>query len=473
MSIQAAKLDLLSLTDFQKEIHMTDNVNENIISTFYRSFIKSTWYTTIPLKLQCTMDGDELIYTVNNSFHFLMYSYMTFQLPQIKIKNEYKGKVRIAWCHNIATNPIKSAVFKEDDDTYHSWDNVWADIYFQFYQDSGVGKIENHNIGMGNIKFLEEWSENLPRYTTNVNHPWFYSHENALAFPIFYKNSLTRAEHRYSFNRKVLDFLRVQILDKNKVWKDTVRKIYQYVDINPNLLFKTPELWGRYAYITDKEIEWFKCRQNNHFYIKDIVVCDTPNPNKYKSIADINLHSENPCLAMFWVAENRDATLLHNYSNYTTNTQDLYRGWDPIKSTTLKYGTTLRLDNMSSDHFSIAEPRKHFKSSPLETGYHAYSFANDSTNFHGDIGIVFANMNAKLQCRIENNNIFSQKDDDDLKDENDETIESITGFDEDSEEFKLNEQPEEPSPSFITRSRLVILRKFSIVNDDKYYFTIK
>lgn len=485
MSIQIAKEELNSLTDFQREIHVTSDLSEDIISNFYRAFIKSTWYSSIPMKLKCTTDGDEVIYTVNHSFHFLMYSYMCFTLPPVRVKSEYKGRVRIAWCHNVGTNIIEQAVFKEDDDTYHTWDNVWADIYFQFYQDPGAGKRENHNIGIGNVKCLEGWSEFLPPYPINVDQPWFYSMDNALSFPIFYKNTQTRAEHRYTFRRKIADLLRVQILGRDRKWKSTTRKVHQYLDISPNATLRAPELWGRYAYITDPEIKWYKCNKSRVFYTRDIEVCDTQNPNKYKSTAEIPLHCTNPCLAFFWVAENRDATSEHNYSNYTTDTNDLYEGWDPIKTTTLKYGTTVRLDNMPSHHFSIAEPRKHFPSAPSERGFHGYSYASASNTFHGDIGIVLSEMKAKLSCRIANNNIFtnvSYEDDDDDEEEDD--IADSAFSDSESreagrqEELKLADSViDEPSPSFMTRARLLVVRKFTITGegdpkDEKYKFTI-
>lgn len=481
MSIQAAKEELNSLTEFQREIHVLQNMSEDIISNFYKAFIKSTWYSSMPMKLKCSIDGDEVVYSVNNSFHFLMYSYMRFILPPIRVKSEFKGRVRIAWCHNVGTNPVEQAIFKEDDDTYHTWDNVWADIYFQFYQGAGAGKRDNHNIGIGNVKCLEDWTEFLPPYPINVENPWFYSMDPALAFPIFYKNSLTRAEHRYTFRRKIVDLLRVQILGRDHKWKDITRKVTQYLDIDPSTTLKIPELWGRYAYITENEIKLYKCKGTRTFYTRDVEVCDTPNPNKYKSIAEIELHSVNPCLAFFWVAENRDASANHNYSNYTTNSGDLYSGWDPIKTTTLKYGTTICLDNMPSDHFSIAEPRKHFPSSPGERGYHGYSYSWDSTSFYADIGIVFAGMNAKLQCRIANNNIFtcvSYDDGEEDKEDDDEIAESP---DEQKEldikqpEYKIADMAvDEISPNFSTRARLLIMRKFTISPEgDQYKFTIK
>lgn len=433
------------------------------------------------MRLQCSSEGEELVYKVNNSFHFLIYSYMRFVLPLIRVASEYKDRVRVAWCHNVGTNIVRRALFKEDDDSYQHWDNVWADIYFQFYQSPGAGKRKNHNVGIGNVKCLEEFSELLPRYDINVDQPWFYSMDTAFAFPIFYKNSQTRAEHRYSFRNKLCDLLRVQVKDKSSKWRDLKTGGHKYLNITSTSTLANPELWGRYAYITDPEINWYKkCTDDRVFYTRDIAACDTSNPYKYNSTAEIPLHSTTPCLAFFWVAENRNATAIHNYSNYTTDDNDLYSGWDPIKTTTLKYGTTTRLDNMPSDHFSIAEPRKHFPSSPSERGYHGYSYANDSTSFHGEVGIVFADMNAKLECRIANNNIYtSALDENNQKgkdsDEDEDDILSDVDKPESSDSKKSDIPNEEANQSFIVRSRLLVVRKFVISNvgEDKFQFTIK
>ncbi len=490
MSIQAAREELKSLTDFQREMHVQSDDTDGLISNFYKVFIKSTWYSSVLMKLKSSLDGDEIVYQVNNTFHLLMYTYMRFMLPAIRVRPEFKGRVRISWCHNAGTNHIQQAVFKEDDDVYQRWDNVWADIYFQFFQSSGAGKRDSHNVSIGNVKCLEEWSEFLPSYPINVDQPWFYAMDTALAFPIFYKNSQTRAEHRYNLHRNITHLLRCQILTKDEKWRDVNRSFHKYLDIDQNASLKIPELWGRYAYISENEIKWYKecgSAKERVFYTRDVEICEVPNPNKYRSTAEIPLHCKNPCLAFFWVAENKDASDYHNYSNYTTNTTNLYQGWDPIKSVTLKYGTIPVIDNMPSDHFSIAEPRKHFPSAPNECGYHGYSFASDSTNFHGDISIVLGKMNARLQCKISNNNIFTststyeEEEDDEDSDIAQSGIDDISGESvKHSGDFRsskiLDIQNDETSPSFITRARLLVIRKFTINPDttekDKYKFNI-
>ena len=202
---------------------------------------------------------------------------------------------------------------------------------------------------------------------------------------------------------------------------------------------------------------------------------------KYKSVSDIDLVSPNPCLAFFWAAENANATSIHNYSNYTTNTNNLYKGWDPIKITSLRYGNTTVLDKMESHHFSIAQPRRHFPSVPNIPGHHAYSYAADSTSFHGDIGIVFDGMKAKLKCLIDNNDIFinslNNEHDEDDEDDNETDVEFTEYTGNSSKHQKsalINRNDNNSSPDFLVRTRLLIVRKFTITHkENKYTYEIK
>lgn len=469
-AIAVAKEELSSLNDFQREIHFhdyDDGADPEILSDHYRKFVKSTWYSSVLTKLACVTDGTETVYPLNNSFHFLKYTYLRFVVPAIKVKLDYAGKIRICWCHNLGINISQQASFKEDDDTYQTFDKTWGDIHPQYYQEPGAGKRENFNLGVGNIEFLENWSEYLPSHPITVDQPWFYTMS---PFPIWPKLSATKAEHRYTFKRKVTDLLRMEVKIKD-IWKPVTKNLYKYIDIAGPAEIKTPELWGRYSYVTDKELEWYMTcdaskrddegTQSRVFYTRDIVACDIQNPITYKSVADVNLISPNPCLAFFWVAENCDASAIHNYSNYTTNTNDIYKGWDPVKTTTYKYGNIVVLDNMPSDHFNIAQS-KHFPSLPIETGYHAYSYSNYSNNFDGEIGIVFDNLNKKatLKCKIDNGDVFINNSDENDHNEDDEEEDFEIEMSKDADRIVTNITND--SPRFIVRVRLLIMKKFTI-----------
>jgi hypothetical protein len=483
MSIQAAKVELESLTKEQQDDHDTTNLSEEIISNFYRAFIKSTWYSSVLMKLTPSEGSigseGETIYAVNDTFHFLIYSYLRFRTPAIRVKPSHKGRVRIAWPHNLGINIVPKACFKaDDDDIYQSWDSTWCDYFFQYYQLPGAGKRDNHNRGVGNAKCLEEWTEYLPSYPINIDQPWFYSMDPALSFPIFYKNTQTRARHHYTFRRKISDLLRMQILTKNGTWKDS-SKYTEYLIFPNGDSLPTPELWARYGYSRPNELAWFKCMPTRTLFTRDVVVCDAPNPTKFGAVTEISLQSKNPCLAFFWAAENMDATAIHNYSNYTTDTNDLYSGWDPVKATSLKYGTQDLFKDMPSDHFTFGSARKHFPSSPEELVFHAYSYAWDSTNIHGDVGIVFDGQNAKLTCAIADTNFFTDVSYDKKEEEKDEIadgpIVDSTKIAKKAEPVKEQLSLEQTnSPNFITRVRLLVVRKFTITGEkDNFTFSIK
>lgn len=469
MTIQAAKEELKSLTTSQRARHVATDSSDKIISSFYRAYIKSTWYSSATMRLKRSEDGNEYIYAVNNTFHLLEYTYLTFNLPTVRVRPEHRGKVRVAWCHNVGHNRIVEAVFKEDDDTYQTFDRVWLDINSQFYMGSGAGYRENYNEGVGNVPCLENFSECLPAYPINISQPWFYSLDSALAFPIFYKGTETRAEHRYIFKKKVSDLLRLQIRHNGK-WIDTLKGHATYLELHPNAELPPPDLWGRYAYLSDAEVNWNKtCRTETTYYTRDIEICDVANPNRYNSTATLPLHTVNPCLAFFWVAENQDAALKHNFSNYTTNSDDVYEGWDPIKHSTLKYGTTVRWNKMPSHHHTVAEVR-HFPSAPCDRGYHGKSYAQNSTNFHGDIGIVLADMKPTFECYIANGDIYLNGDDP-LEEDNDEELSemhsAVPSVDDSINLISRSDTVAGNSPAFITRSRLLVVRKFTIERDPK------
>lgn len=493
MSLQISKNELSVLTDFQNEIHLITQETEEIGSIFFKPLVRSTWYSTMLMKLPATQSGADTVYTVNNTFHFLLYTYLRFVLPTIKVKKGYENKIRIAWCHNIGNNIVSSATFKVDDAPYHTWDNYWADIDSQFNQRGGAGHRENHQLGIGNTKLLENWTTILPSMPINVSQPWFYSLDRASAFPIFYKGALTRAEHIYTFKKQVTDLLRIQV-NTNGNWTSIPgtknKTLMKYLSVEPNSQIETPELWGRYGYITENELTWYKSclsSQKRISYIKDVAKCDAPNSNRYGSTSEIRLVTNNPCLALYWMAENMDAHSTNNFSNYTTDADNLYNGWDPIKNVSLKYGNVARLDKMPADHLSIAEPRNHCKSSPCEVGYHCLSFCDDSTGYNPDVGIIPENLNVVLNCAISNNNPELYPTNHMSKNED---IESHTDIDidyfsesmadtNDFEDKKYTQSSNSQQPEFITRARLLIIRKLTITSSvdqnggEKYEFSIQ
>ncbi|MFK5970417.1 MAG: hypothetical protein QM487_09895 [Candidatus Marithrix sp.] len=478
MTSKVFKHELLSITPFQEQLHKTDRLSESLICNHFRDFKKCTWTSTMPVKMNSSMDGDEVVYSVYNTFHFLNDSYMKFTSPSIKIRPDFKGKVQICWCRNMGNNIVESAVFKENNELFNSWDHTWADMYTQWFCQSGSGKRDRYNIGIGNIPELINWTESLPTHNFDVPQPWFYSFYPGLkssGFPILYKGSQTKAEHRYLFRRKITDLLRVRVLQPDNTWKELPKHLYhKYVNIKSTDTIKMPELWGDFSYVTDNELKQFKCKSEYNYYYRDIIECDSLNPTSEGSVADVPLHSKNPCLAFFWVAENQNATQVNNHSNYTTDNHNIREGSDSINKVTLKYGEIKKFDNMDVDHFSINQV-KNFPSAPEHSGYCAFSFSDNPASPDADVAMTFES-NVSLHCRL----VGPSTDESDCLGEPDiDDSESIH-----SESLHIEVTPTsdliEPiiprsKTNYITRVRLLVLRKFTVKKDDKgdYQFIIE
>src|SRR5438270_1548625 len=127
MSQAIAKLDLDTISQFQRELHdeSPSGEGDGVTSNFLREFRKTTWYTHLPAKLKCNVDGNDLVYTANNTFHYLMYTYMRQFFPALRVKEKYRDRIQICWPHNAGTNGVDSAQLKFDDETPQSIDSVW------------------------------------------------------------------------------------------------------------------------------------------------------------------------------------------------------------------------------------------------------------------------------------------------------------------------------------------------------------
>jgi len=98
---------------------------------------------------------------------------------------------------------------------------------------------------------------------------------------------------------------------------------------------------------------------------------------------------------------------------------------------------------MTSDHFNIAESRKHGKSAPCENGYHAHFMTWKSHQFHGYMGLSLSSLNSKLSCKLAYQNIYDDEDQD-----------------------KVN-------PEFMLRVRLLYVKKLVIKREnDSYQYSL-
>lgn len=481
MSANICRFEFDILNEFQKEIHFGRG-SEEVTSIFYREFRKTTWYSQHNARLKCTINDNELIATANNTFHYLLYNYVRQSFPAIRVKSPFQGHVQICWCHNLATNTTPHASLYFDDTNPQNIDSIWCDIYSQFYMKPGFR--EHYNICVGNVPFLEDWSSELPEYTTNVIHPFYNIVDPSKAIPLFYFSSTSNISYHYSLRTRIEDLLRMRFLSKNKVngeevWKEIPVNFKYLEGVNPTTTLKIPEVWGRYVYLSEDEIDWFRnCAMEEVYsekedlekvrpkdrliYIEDVIACDSTNPATFGDNVTVDLDCKTPAKAIFWNAENLSARANRNYSNYTTNKNNLYKGWNPISKFSFYYSGTAKIDSMDSDHFDKVEPWNHFISPPSEAGYNALAIAYDPSTLDTDVGIVMDGVKARVITKLGN------------------TDPRIKGFrinDEESNKAILDELEEDNLPkkgdNYQLHVRMLVLKKLVISKTGEKAFTIQ
>lgn len=418
--VNSALVDLNTITEFQKTLHETDENDEDdkLESRFHHRIKKCSWSTHIPEVLKYSpSDNGGVDYKINTKFQYLRYTYMKIKLPHIKVKEECKDRIQICWPYNIGLNVVNSASWKIDDCVIQKIDSVWNNINAQFFRKAD--KTGHYNNMIGNVGFLQAWSNELVPYSLVVPQCWSYCKDNVQAIPLYLASS-SKIEHFYDFKLKYSDLIRMRLKKDTpegevEEWIETEYQ-YKFIEkmVSGNEQLEYPDLWGRYVKTTeDEETSMKEFYQENEceYYIEDVVSLDSENSSALGSNVPIDIQCSNPCKAIFWVAENVESTSLRNLSNYTTNIHDINGGWNPISEVKLTYNSTdVRLSNMSSEHFDRAEAYFNFPSTPYQPGYNCYSFAYDLTSIDADIGIVFGEkLRARLNLKLSDTNPHNTK----------------------------------------------------------------
>jgi len=421
------KLDINGLTDFQKELHYPDgNLDPNdplnkVNSRFSCTVEKNAWGTHTKSKMNHSAEEGEVIYTASKKFDVLFKSEIHTNLLPIKVKDKYSKSVEICYPHNLGHNICYQGELKIDDDHHQTLDSVWMDIYIQYFMKKGPGKRRLYDRMVGNIPCLEEWNTELPGLKLIVPQPYYYSRNTRVSLRLL-RSSMNTVTHTYKIRNKIHEILRMRVkkrsADSGEIQYVEIPCRLSYLDIPGNAKeLPIPELWARYALMTDAEREWHKSIDprtgepiKHIVYTEDIVVATSNNPTTIGSTDVIPLHCKTPCKGLFWVAQDIKAVENRNFSNYTTNPDDLTRGYNPCSNVDLRYGGAYRIDKLSHEHFELSEAWDFFPSAPCEPGYNALSIGFEQKTLNADTAIVFEPLNASIHVKLGDTDPFKSID---------------------------------------------------------------
>lgn len=481
MSAEIAKLDLLTIKAFQLELHQGSKTNpqEEVLTQFGHEFRKKTWSTSVPVTIPGSLAEGKITFTMPMAFHYLQYVVLRQKLPAIRVLPQFSEQIRICWPHNPGSNVVPHAVFKINEDTVQTLTAPSYDALNQF-ELQPAGFRNHYDLCIGNRPFLEEWAELLPEYTTNFIVPWGFSRHESQAIPLLLC-SMDKITMTFTVRNKLTEMLRMQQKSKKTgEWIDIPPRPQVIEGCGTNL--PVPELSGRFSLISDEELNYHRHGWNvpdpiakaqwenlHTYYTRNFIPVKSPNPLPFGKTEELGIICNTPCLKLYWMGENVSAQKMNNYSNYTSNTKNLYDGYNVCGTTTLSHSGQSRIKDLNVDFFDKIEPWKTCKSAPTEAGYNTYSFSNDSMGLDAEVGLIFKGLDAKFSVQLENSNPFLKPID--TKNNSSNPLEEIVDDDEIPVVAPTHNRPDEPT--FTIHLLLLVLRKLTFQPLDPIKGTFK
>ncbi len=455
--IDIAKFEVESLTEFQKEIHFNDddNPDEIIPSKWSYDVKKTTWSAPYTEKMNAIvreLQGKKGIYQFNKKFHYATNAYATMKIRPIAVKEQFRKKVKIAMCNNVTHNIFKGIELEGDTGVLQTEVTVSLDNNAQFDQFPGAGKRKLRKLMSGDKDIYGHWTNSLPALKYQLPLPLDFTTHKRKAIPLFKLNPGSTLQINIDLETELSKLIRMRILTRDG-WKLCPYNSNYLVDVSENETIKFPDLWATYHYITPEEAKWRKTF-DYEVYIQDNVIKPSVSIKKFGDPETLELYSSHPVKCIRWGAINMDAKKMNNHSNYTTSTDDINSGFNPVKKFGLKRGNSYRIKKMGHTHFSRIEPYYNTMSAPYDEGYNHCNLTGNIYNIYPDGGVTF-NSNEKITAELYINNTDpsgSSKKDNDVQ------------VDEDGYIVEENLDNSKNSPQFLPYILLIIVKKIIYSN---------
>lgn len=368
-------------------------------TAFFDVVMPFFWYSMAPHKFVSSGSSKNgRIFKAPGNCDMLLYSYLVFETPELRVKKEHVDNYRIAFTRYLGVNVAPKARFLIGKgealsavDKYYNW------YYINYHSQPGHQK--SYARRAGRVDSLTKWTTHLLPHELTPKQPWWYGMRSWSAFPLYKIRQEDKPVHEYEFNLNILSHLRMKHFDGRK-WV-SIRPDPNVLDGFPmKAKLATPELYGMFAMITPHEKE--KIHRAKTVYSVDSVV-DLSKESTYGSgkVPRCQIKTNGQLAkVLYWCAENRESVSLNDHFNFTTNVDDPKNGSSAIVKNDFLYGTTPKFSKMSMSHFNGPLTDEHFLSSPLDPGSAAYSFTQSGSRPESSVGIFPDALDAKLLCEL-------------------------------------------------------------------------
>ena len=393
-TVTSTFIDLATFDEIEKYLYN----GPTAITYFVKCVRKATWFSQVPVTLTslgATPDfNTEASWQISRAGDYLTYVWLRCSLPEVSasvatgsasgVSPDPSVSGGIRWCKNIGHNLIDNCKISFNDLTVHEFDSWWLDMNAAFTVPAS--KQGGYDTMIGNTAPLTTNTAVLPETVVNVPLPFFFTRSTGVALP-----TAALPYNEMKITVKFRDWRDVLIGDNFADPSDQISLITQDIHL------KNVQLWANYVVVSNEErVKMGKCP-------RDMVIEQTQrsmnrrfNPTNAgtNGFESYDIRFAHAIRALFWNVQNttkisildQTRSTAIEYSNYTTagatspigalnydpNGED---GSDPVATSSLKYENTFRLHEMGSDYFSLVNPFYHFDVIPVDTGYHAYSYA--------------------------------------------------------------------------------------------------
>nr|QBK92680.1 MAG: major capsid protein [Pithovirus LCPAC401] len=395
---KTAKLDRDQIDHaIQTELHdiSKDSKDGEVFNRFREDTKKYTLDVKVLERMKASSSTEQYgaVYNINSKMDYIIYLYEKFNLPTMKVDDEYKDEIEIAWTHHLIHHMTVGAYLSIDDENQLTIDSNWLDINSQYFIDH-ISK--NYYGTAGIVPDLENFSTILHGQPIAITIPFEFSNNLVHSLPLY--NLSNTIQFKFEFQLKVCKLLRMRKL---------IGGIWTNIEIDPKYLSKTdaltevpkPEIFARYA-LQNKKIRdyYYDSDDKREIYLLDVVTVTSVNDIDFGKSIEIDLQCPNPCRGVFVTAQNITARDQNYYANYTTNANDHTLGSNPIELFSISYGSIerVKLDNLDVAMLTLND----MPNDPLDVGYTAYSNAFNIMSTEHDTSIIYLQNNARIKLKI-------------------------------------------------------------------------
>ena len=345
------------------------------ISTFlWRQQVPGMFIKNYNQDLLIASEGDNYAtYTVNSNGNDAVY-YFKIKSTTPVLHSSDPTKYKIAWTTKISNSNLIRVTLRQDNIYMCSLDVHSLNMTHGFFGSEEYGKRMMDEKAIGNVPELIEFSEKLESRAIGNEPKLYMTADHALAYPLIFNEGKDRTTLHIELKRNIKDLLRVieydEVTDKWIHVKPDKKHVVESIEGK----LPIPRVIGRFAR-TDKRERRVMLNPEKDMYktfiVKDFVESASSETGTYGTKLKASVSSPYPCSCIFWVAENITSTYINNHGNYTTDSEDLRHGLNPIRSTLFSNNEVLGADNTAD------ECRHHLPTAPLEEGYNVkcYSYA--------------------------------------------------------------------------------------------------